>query len=635
MSKLIYNGIEIPYISTQTVEQQAVYDPTNTDVIGFAVTIHVTGILSTAPTAQADRGTKTLESVQQGLSNAVDPAVQLAAIRTKLLTPRKTLWYGVGNSPIIHVTGDMDAPETKDIAKGPTPKVLRAHKITAETFLVEFSIETTILGCDQKDSAILSIRWTQSLGFDEKWICTQTTTGRMITRRDVRKSPDELRASVTPAVPTGFVRSQTRYTLQADGLAMDFEMTDVEQFVMAPVPAIKASGKYLETTGTDGLVYGQVQLRLTGAKNTSYSQLLQRAVGIGLTKLKIANPLGTNGQVDRSQFMVAGTVMQDLFEPTVDISLRAQIKPPSTLLGVSGKDADLSRWDNRGWDPKKEITANTPGVGPGTDGNVGFLRMLAFAFKDPCAEAYVQQQERVLSGSIWSGGGQEKPPVTTQGTESRRHATNSTAATESSSAPTGQVQVRTTAGGIIASIGNLITSITEVASLPAIPTRYEDPDPGVYDHYTIKSRYRVKSNRHVLTPTAPGERVTVLQMGAAVTYLDVTWSCKRTGSPPVVPDPDPGEGEYSNWIPLDRSCDVNNIRLAADGVSFIYEVAGVYHYVSAFADQVQVTAPVTPYIRRDGQLTFASAGATKGRSSDLVWGTTGDGDNWLLESLLD
>lgn len=521
MSRLIYNGVEIPYLSTQTVEQQAVYDPTNTDVIGFAVTIHVTGILSTAPTAQADRGTKTLETVQQGLSSAVDPAVQLAAIRTKLLTPRKTLWFGVGNSPIVHTTGDMDAPEPKDIAKGPTPKYLRAHKITAETFLVEFAIETTILGCDQKDSAILSIRWTQSLGFDEKWISTLTTTGRMITRRDIRKSPDELRASVTPSVPNGFIRTQTRYTLQADGLAMDFEMTDVEQYAMAPVPAIKATGKYLETTGTDGLVYGQVQLRLTGTKTTPYSKLLQRAVAIGLTKLQLANPIGTNGQPNRSQFMVAGTVMQDLFEPTVDISLRAQIKPPSTLLGMSGKDADVSRWDNRGWDPKKEITANTPGVGPGTDGNVGFLRMLAWAFKDPCAEAYVQQQERVLSGGIWSGSsGQEKPPVTTatQGTESRR--VSSGAATESAAAPTGQVQVRTTADGIIASIGNLITSITEVAALPAIPTRYEDPDPGVYDHYTIKSRYRVKSNRHVLTPTAPGERVTVLQMGAAVNRLD-------------------------------------------------------------------------------------------------------------------
>ena len=94
--------------------------------------------------------------------------------------------------------------------------------------------------------------------------------------------------------------------------------------------------------------------------------------------------------------------------------------------------------------------------------------------------------------------------------------------------------------------------------------------------------------------------------------LDVSWAAVRTGTPPVLQSyfaTDP------NVIPLGGAITLENVDVAADGVSPIYAVGGSYQYGVVDPSLASVTAAIPPFL----STTMAQAGPlAAGFSSDSV-----------------
>lgn len=298
MSSLNYSGITLPYCFVSDVDQRAVYDDADTDVICTEFDINV----------QATLNWNYLSIISPTLWNGGNPLTQnpadaMNAIRAALLKPRQTLSLKFGGVELIpQITGNTGKTDSQN---GPKPKSCRIVQMTDTTFLISYHItarylENPTIGANghtthAQGSDVLSNRWSESVDIDDCNYTTRTRTGKFIIRTDNADGfiADQIRAQMAVvSIPQGFTRSGSQYTVSPDGMAIEYRIVDKEEFKMPPQPAFKASGSYTESLGRQAAMKTvECEVSLKGDKGTSQSKLVETAIAVCAAKVRLNTPM--------------------------------------------------------------------------------------------------------------------------------------------------------------------------------------------------------------------------------------------------------------------------------------------------------------------------------------------------------
>lgn len=333
MSQLTYNGISLPYTYTTDFREEVVSDPSNTDRMLTKYDISVQGIINT----------DYLSTISGDLPATIgDPATVMMAIEGRLKARRKRLQYTFNGVNLIPAR-QQGRNGYVDAANGPVPQSFIYTRLNNNTFLFTYHIITHVWrspgevpedGDNFAGSPVLSNRWKESVTIDGLGLTQRTRSGTMIIRSDnvFLLTPDELRSRfAVVGVPRGFLRESAKYTVRPDGLALDYEITDKEQFKMPPAPAWKAAGRYKEETGRAGAIrYASATVELWGDKSqrgTNQNTLISACMGVCAAKVLLVNIRNRN---DRGQFgvLISASVQQDMYSSHVVCSM-------NTMLGAS------------------------------------------------------------------------------------------------------------------------------------------------------------------------------------------------------------------------------------------------------------------------------------------------------------
>lgn len=526
MSQIVYNGITLTHVSTRSIEFVPVLSDDGMDTLYTKVTFDVSGIVSppVSPAAGGENATQTVARIEHYLNQK-----------------KAAFQYSVDGQPLVTWLGGPDAKN------GPHPKGVRVLQVVGSAlYHVSFGIELNINTC-QADPRIpyVSHRWSEEVTLDDAARTTKVRRGKIVTRGDVFVNPDSLRGLVMPPIDNGFLREESRYVLQSDGLALEYSFRDKEQFVMPPAPSWKAEGTYIESTPTLAERWGEVRLHLRGSKQTDKGELLKTAILVATTKLN--RDLFRD---DKNVVIMVGAIQENMYEPDITVTIKARLRPfPNRFNRLA---MDLSRFTDF---PLGSQPGQNPATLPdaGTRGTAG-LKLVAAALNDPC-----------LSQTVLRTGGSE---------------------------PSGQSILAGQGAPELAQVTMRAVLPTDTAALYAA-----NPDPGIYTHYHVA--IRTIQNRHMLQlPVGKaGEQPVVVQTAAPTQKKIVSWTAGKIGDAPKLPDPDLGP----NFVLSKSVIDTEEVVPSGDGVNLTYRVAGKYVYFVKNYGQAVLTAGMPPWMNESAK----------------------------------
>lgn len=354
MSLITYNTVTLPYASTTQFLQEAVYDDIgHTDHVLNKFTITVQSLVNANYVAAL--APSLLNA--QGSPSVQNPAEVMFAIRSLLLSPRKSLTYvdnGFSVLPLI-TTGNQG---TVDAKNGPLPQSCNIVQVTATTFVITYTIIThrwennlvptngVVNNTNQASNPILSNRWTESVLIDASLYSTRTRHGRFMIRTDNIQglTPDEFRQQMASiAVPTGFLRQESRFEIMADGSQLDYTIVDKEVFRIPPPPAFEAHGIYTEFAPGLGAImkFARCHVHLRGRKPNSlggtldnqYSAaIVNAAMGECYSRLRVAGieianraqPDQTNAVIKANSVLTNIEVHVGIYDNTCDCTMEVR-----------------------------------------------------------------------------------------------------------------------------------------------------------------------------------------------------------------------------------------------------------------------------------------------------------------------
>lgn len=286
MSLLTYNGVSLPYSNLTHFRCEAVYDDSGTDYLCTKFDIGVQFLVT------EDTVFMLMPDLEGRMSS---PAGVLAMAHRKLLQPRKRLKFEFNGVDFIPEPAGVDG--TVDVKNGPMPQSFTPIQITNTTWLCQYHIVAhyriyydlaNLAGSQINDNlpgnVVLSHRWGERVQINDLEMTTRVRTGKFMIRSDNEEGlvADAVRRQTAVfGPPAGFLRHASEYSIDPSGLAIQYSLTDREQFRMPPDPAYRAQGEYSEEgTKADGKRIGSCWVRLWGAKDTPQWKLLSTAFGV-------------------------------------------------------------------------------------------------------------------------------------------------------------------------------------------------------------------------------------------------------------------------------------------------------------------------------------------------------------------
>ena len=451
------------------------------------------------------------------------------------MKPRQALYFEVGEKELVNISAGGDP------MNGPFPLYCRPvieHTLATEAWVIEFAIEFAIIDCSAGQlRAFATARWSQSVDMDEDGYSVIRTQGRAEVNPKAlgARSPDDLRESIIPPVPSGFER-RSHYLLAANGLALDFLFIDKELNYNPPAIAtrFKAAAEY--AAERNGLAVASVQLEMHGKKTTARNLLLGEVWLIANDKLNwmgiVRNEKGNfNGTVRQSEMFGAGDAN------VVRLSITATTKDPKPQL------LDIATLVRKAGTPASAIGAAPPDVG---SRGTALLKLAAAALQDPCAATWARQQIQVGAGV----------PVPVQ--ELPR-----------------------------------VAIVDELPRAPAPAMGWDRAD-GVIDVCKIvvtDVEDLGKTALPVAGTMADGRTSVAVQLYNPVRRKSFAWTAEKVGGPPAIPDSRP-------LLPgvelMSRRVEPQMIEEEADG-KLRYIVTGAYEYVYTIPDRLLLAYPVPPW----------------------------------------
>lgn len=342
MSLITYNGVSLPYSETTRFNQRAVRDESDTDWYLTEFDIETTTLVNAnylgllAPDINVTGGTRNTADIMN-------------VIRTRLLTHRKKLSFTFNNVELIPQPIQGNAG-TCDAANGPKPQRCQIIQLTDATFIISFHIiahywessnssslsvrpTDTPVVVNLQGNNVLYNRWSETTEFDQEQYCNRIREGKFVIRSDNQDglvAAQVLRQMAIVGVPQGFLRLQSSYTVDPNGLAIMYRVSDKEQYRMPPSPAFSAKGWYTETLSRRGAVRMiEARVILRGSKITPQAGtggLIKRAFGVAASKLnKRLAQLRSIPQAPGNNFCAiidSATLRQGLYENEVECIIR-------------------------------------------------------------------------------------------------------------------------------------------------------------------------------------------------------------------------------------------------------------------------------------------------------------------------
>lgn len=121
----------------------------------------------------------------------------------------------------------------------------------------------------------------------------------------------------------------------------------------------------------------------------------------------------------------------------------------------------------------------------------------------------------------------------------------------------------------------------------------------VWADFEMYNRYENDGHRYMMGITSPqgfnGASSAFVQLAAPTLMWVCDWTAMKQGDVPDIPDP----VAYGSWVLLDIHLELPDVNVAADGVTPVYRVSGVYFYgnlapnYNVFAN---VVFPKPPYL---------------------------------------
>ncbi|VTT97599.1 unnamed protein product [Gemmataceae bacterium] len=447
MSIFSYAGVGLTLIKTKTFRVEPEYDPSGVDHKWNKFTLSVVGLLGPTPkiseqpyndaAAAAGAATAAELAVSLGLDAALAQAAASAAsqaavaaakeqrqrpgydysappsppgtaeeytayadqIKHRLMVPRQALHYSCGNLTV--------RSDGLDCNQGPVPSACEVATMINGYFLVSITVTACLAQCPDSPipSPVVSLKWTQAEAFNEDWLSTVTTRGKLVVRSDMRQSADSFRHLCVPGLLSEYVRERIEFPLSESGCELGFTITDKEQAVMPPYGATKADGQFVVVLSGGGAKrVGQVDLSLRGPKGGSRRDLLAIATRMAMSKL---------GMESLASTVFGGSFREDLFANAVSLSLKADLAPL-----VGSVDRGAIRSANR----TPFVSQNQLPLAPPVRSRL--LALVSAPFYDVCSASPGTQPARSTtpatksaSTATTSEGTTPTPPATTPGTD--------------------------------------------------------------------------------------------------------------------------------------------------------------------------------------------------------------------------
>lgn len=272
-----YNGITMHGVVTREWNQEVVYEDSGADMLRHTFHLTFEGMVHTQniggePTSRVDPTKASAVTTQ-------------AYVRAMLLQPRQGLVVKMGGETILtaHPATTSLNDKYMDVNNGPKPQSLDIiHVVSGNIFRVSFSIECSLLECGPKATGVadvLSNKWSVAETIDKDFIVSRIIQGRLQVS-NAKRNLHIYRGLMVPRLENGFRRESFIFSASADGLTVDYEVTDRQVHTAAPDPATSISGRHTEST-TDGIkMYTDMSVRLEGPPGANTQALITAAVNV-------------------------------------------------------------------------------------------------------------------------------------------------------------------------------------------------------------------------------------------------------------------------------------------------------------------------------------------------------------------
>ena len=576
MATVIYNGIQISHVQTNSVSRQPVLSESN-EYLFTHVTLDISGIIS------PETGAYGFDEDGQIVPMSGESAASTdSVIRHSLLQPRCQL-------VVMMVDGEvwLVSPAQKknggyyscDCNSGPIPKLHSITRIDGDhCFRINFSVETWIRECNSNEynrfPALVSNRFTQTHSIDSDFMTTITTTGQAFFRTDILDdidaSCDTFRGQCLPPVPLGFNRTSIQCAVTLNRNALTYNVVDRQAFFDigdtnpllggSGVTSIEAqySASTIQNEGgvAGGQSFAEMAVKVRGAKESSLWLLSQKAFTVAGAKLPL-------NRMPQSGILSHLSISQNMTGR--DVVLRVQmLLPPSNVGKLGVLNSDILRIDDLFGDSaagKNPSPFNDKGS-RGSYNKEIFVAKLKAACKPVIATTEGGSVDRG-TGTNYSA----DPPIDPQITY-----------TDIVPAFTPSVsydQIRSFMTDY--KLDYLIKRTTHTKQLPIAKNPYESSaNPGsnsssiFRDPNSTESPHQDSSSDMPITPDCE-----IVHLAYPTSEAVVTWTAERVGEPPKYPSP---FGTEENFVLIEDKIQPASPELSLDGVNYIYRITGAYTF---------------------------------------------------------
>jgi hypothetical protein len=404
-----YGDIRLWNVQTNSIDQEQVFDHSDTDVSHSKITIHVTGYIREGAatfglrsgTVETDSGDTppTATAAPSGLTTAVN--------RFRARVSQKNyfkMWLGCddsGTGGTLHLWVSPYTDKTQPgafIAHSYTrewldceagPKCRRfdiQQNFSAHAMRVSMVFELCIPWCESTTDQmkILVNRWSVSDQIDENLFTTRTYHGTLKVANPY-VNPNLFRQTVLPPLAEGMRRKSMSFDVGDDGRSLQYRIVDEEAAFAAPRPAKTWDIVHSESCGIGRpLTQTNLSIKLTADRDTSKKDLIKLANRIA--QEKITGLFLINNQASGPTIKIDDLTVTDYTSNTGPV--RVDLKLQATRLRDDG-DA----FDGAAGDIGKDLTgANFPIAGynanltapPGVSGPVPFAGAVISYLRGVC-----------------------------------------------------------------------------------------------------------------------------------------------------------------------------------------------------------------------------------------------------------
>lgn len=608
-----YNGIDFVYPKTDVHMYGPGKDASGSDQIYTNTRFSLETLLNVAylPAKITDSG----------------PANIISRIRHYLTQPRQPFYYDydslpgqTGPNPVFNIPGG------RDDGTGPWPddSALVVTYTTPGTLLIKWAVDFKLRYCgnDTSISVPLSLRWEDSLTWDQNWKASYRRNGTIIISSfDTNGLDFYRRNSLMPPVAFGFRRTAANYSISRDGLRADFTFTD-EQLRFAP-PGVSTDMRIVqsETAPIGPMRRGSISVRLVGIQNANVTDLARWALIILYARLLAAKPLLVNAGGATS---LPGTISLETSEDVAGVEVAASCSyrtqpDPGGIAGVVGLVAaqwaagqQAAQFQNLNGNLTQQGNPSAPPlfpwVGTGTTATSPSNPGGFASWANPTGAVGGPAPGVGLAAAVSLYAALLNDPCGSQ------VATNPNAGPYNVKLQTTPNQYNTLTGGgaggqspaepaqLSASLSVLNASQypTTIPTVIAAALWATDNLPGVYDHWQTNDEYLDDAGTMVAPVCNTAGKNVQLNYSSQQWALYRRWSADRVGAPPQIPPRVvnlPNGAADPNWVYVGGSPEVapRELGLAADGVNIRYQATGVYIFQAKDPALVVPASSIPPF----------------------------------------